>query len=131
MKIVKEVLIRASKTDIWAWLSENKVFKSSSRPDGQSEESGSANRTRIHMRKSEFEPQSKVCWREGDNLSIITTLELHEQGKRTQLVVTISGWERIDSRTAKIEMPKISLAWEKRLGVIKKAIESSVQNPHR
>ncbi len=128
MKIVKEVLIKATKADIWLWLTEDKALRKLLNSGGgskavRSEAAPLAFRTgRIHA-----EPPNKISSCAENMPTIVTTLELLEQGKRTRMKVTISGWETVDAETARIEMPKISLAWEKKLNRLKKAIESETQ----
>jgi hypothetical protein len=128
MKIVKEVLIKATKADIWLWLTEDKAlrklfnFGSGSKVVRLETPLLASKTGRIHT-----EPPNKISSCAGNMPTIVTTLELLEQGKRTRLKVTISGWETVDSETARIEMPKISLAWEKKLNRLKKAIESETQ----
>jgi hypothetical protein len=126
MKIVKEVLVKASKADTWHWLTEGKAMHKLFSPGSGSKAARSTtSNTPSEIEKIHTDPPNKISSFKISAPTIITTMELSEQGRRTRLKVTISGWETVDSETAKIEMPKISLAWEKKLSRLKKAIEST------
>jgi hypothetical protein len=60
-------------------------------------------------------------------LPTTTTVDLITKGRRTSLKVTINGWEKIDSDRARLEMPRVSLEWEKNLNRIKQAIETGLK----
>jgi hypothetical protein len=125
MKIIKEVVIAAAMDNVWSWLNANsKVFNLSSGRDGEPES----------QRVSEAEQNVTLINCISPNRLVISTIEgqavttsvdLIEKGRHVGLKVTISGWENVDPEQARLEMPRVSLDWEKKLGLIKKAIESS------
>jgi hypothetical protein len=126
MKIVKEVIIKATKSDTWFWLAEDKSMQKLLNLNSR----GKAARSKPALLPSkpgrmDIEPPDRISSYWESLPEIITVLELFEQGKRTRIEVTISGWETVDTETAKSEMPRISLAWEKKLSLLKKAIESA------
>ena len=62
---------------------------------------------------------------ESKSVCLTTTYRLTPKGKRTMLKVTISGWEMMDQQQARREVPRVSLEWEKRLGLIKRTLEAA------
>lgn len=53
-----------------------------------------------------------------------TLLRLEAKGKGTFLKVIVSGWEIVDPESVRVEMPQLSLNWERRLWLMKHEIES-------
>ncbi len=128
MRITKEVIIAANKDEIWPWLTEQDklgviigtIIDLKMKKNGQVEFNGGECWKMLNP-----EPPEKLSFRIGImGMHLTTTLELTSKGKRTNLRVNITGWEDIDIEKARIEMPKVSLNWEKRLNRIKKVIES-------
>ena len=122
MKIIKEVIIKATVTDTWTWLTTDDTLK------------GLLNSKSDALRLPPFPGSAKIVADPPRKLSvnggaaspeISTTFELSERGNRTGLKVTICGWEALDLETARLEMPQVSLDWEKKLGLLKKSIESA------
>ena len=129
MRITKEVIIAANKDEIWPWLTEQEklgviigaIVDLKMKKNGQVEFDGGECWKMINS-----EPPEKLSFRTGIlGMHLTTTLELTSRGRRTNLRVNISGWENIAMEKARVEMPKVSLNWEKRLSRIKKVIESS------
>ncbi|HBC47798.1 MAG TPA: hypothetical protein DEO84_12205 [candidate division Zixibacteria bacterium] len=122
MKIVKEVIIKATITDTWALLTSDETLK------------GLMNSKDGALRLPAFPGSAKIVANPPRKLSvnggavspeISTIFELSERGNHTGLKVTICGWESLDLETARLEMPQVSLHWEKKLGLLKKSIESA------
>ncbi len=126
MKIVKDVVINATATDTWRWLTNDGTLPGLLNSAGESEKK----RTENPLWPSSFievipEPARKILLSAGSIPIVKTTLELSEQGKHTALKVTVTGWEGVDPDLARSTMPMVSLAWEKKLGILKKTIEST------
>lgn len=128
MRITKEVIISANKDEIWPWLTEHEklsviigtINDLKLKKNGLVEFDGGECWKVINS-----EPPERLSFRTGiQGMRLTTSLELTSKGKRTNLRVNISGWENIAAEKARIEMPKVSLNWEKRLNRIKKVIES-------
>jgi len=130
MRITKEVTISATVNDTWQRLADafslkldNKAKGSGASRRNQDDDSGPDN-----IRVLAMDPPHKVSFTEsGDENPIITTFELGSRRKGTTLKVTVSGWDKIDSKMARAEMPKVSFTWEKRLSELKKTIEKGVR----
>jgi uncharacterized protein YndB with AHSA1/START domain len=132
MKITKEVTISATKDDIWAWLTDRRNLQGIWGPGIE-----------VDLRKNGFVtvPGVRKSWRvaavkplekltlnaNAPALPTTTTVDLITKGRRTSLKVTINGWEKIDSDRARLEMPRVSLEWEKNLNRIKQAIETGLK----
>jgi hypothetical protein len=126
MKIVKEVIIKAAMNDTWSLLIEDEALLTLQKSKSE------AKKSTIHSPHGSgatviiSDPPRKLSFNGGAiSPKITTTFELAESGNRTGLKVTISGWETVDPETARLEMPRVSLAWEKKLGLLKKAVESA------
>ncbi len=125
MKIVKEVIISASIDEIWPWLSSEAMQKSYWDIKSQTLPAH-------HFTTPKGEPPYRLSVKTSTIApSVTTTLELSERGKRSGLKVTISGWENLDPDKARLQMPQVSLDWERKLSLIKKSIESSLKNRSR
>ncbi len=132
MKIVKDVVINATATDTWLWLTNDGTLPGLLNSAGESEKKRAEN----PLWPSKFievvpEPARKIILSAGSIPLVKTTLELNEQGKRTALKVTVAGWEGVDPDLARTNMPIVSLAWEKKLGILKKTIESASKKRSR
>jgi len=131
MRITKEVTISADVNVTWTWLLNAYSIKS---PGGSRDDKISVrNQPRPRRKKSglklyAFDPPNKLSF-SGDNLnsSIVTTFDLNPRGKGTSLKVTVTGWDKIETEKARLEMPKVSFTLEKKLGEFKKAIEKSIK----
>jgi uncharacterized protein YndB with AHSA1/START domain len=130
MRITKEVTISATVNDTWLRLADAFSFKLDNKARG----SGSSRRNQDDdnglesIRVLAMDPPHKVSFIESaDENPIITTFELGSRKKGTTLKVTVSGWDKVDSRMARVEMPKVSFTWEKRLSELKKTIEKGVK----
>ncbi len=129
MEINKEVAIKASLEDVWAYLTEggksghiwSLEARAGSKKGGLVRFSGSKETLII---KSIKPPRHLSLSGKSRTVSITTSCDLSPRGKRTILKVTISGWEMMDQEEARKEMPRVSLEWEKRLNLIKRTIES-------
>jgi hypothetical protein len=129
MKIVKEVVIRATVFDTWSWLTKDETLKGIMNGASDATLSQKFSHPAVAASKLSAEPPRKLSMGGGMiSPDIITTFELSERGERTGLRLTISGWEDIDPEIARMEMPMLSLAWEKKLGLFKFAIESEAIN---
>jgi hypothetical protein len=129
MKIIKDVVIRATVLDTWSWLTKDETLKGIM--DGAVDATPSCKLSHpvVVASKLSTEPPRKLSMSGGMiSPDIITTFELSKRGERTGLRLTISGWEDIDPEIARMEMPMLSLAWEKKLGLLKFAIESETVN---
>jgi hypothetical protein len=125
MKIIKELIIKANINDTWSWLTSGEAIQEilclGADKKCPSDPTQILNLT--------TDPPSRLSFNGcGLSPSIITTFELSDRGIRTGLKVTISGWETVDPKTARIEMPQVSLDWEKKLNLLKKSIESATAN---
>jgi hypothetical protein len=131
MKIIKEVTIKAALNDTWFWLVENENLRNLRYSEAKSAALGAKSKVGANVPRISIDPPRKLSIRGGAiSPNIITTFDLVEQGDRTGLKVTISGWETIDPEMARLEMPRVSLAWEKKLGFLKKTVES-VSRTHK
>ena len=124
MKIVKDVVINASAADTWSWLTGDGALPALLNSASDSEKKRAEN----PLWPSKFievipEPARTISLASGSIPIVRTILELSEQGKRTGLKVTVSGWDGVDPELARSTLLKVSLAWEKKLGILKKTIE--------
>ena len=79
-------------------------------------------------RVKSYEPHRMMTLLGGTReVPITTTCEILPRGKRTLLKVTISGWENMDLDESKKIVPRISLEWERRLGLLKRSVEKECQ----
>lgn len=129
MKITKEVTISAAQNEIWAWITDETKLqhiwgagtKADIRKNGRIVIPRSGQKWKVLAVK----PPCRLSVNTGAPAKpIITAIELLAKGHRTSLKVTLSGWETIDPERARVEMPLVSLDWEKTLNLIKKAIET-------
>jgi hypothetical protein len=122
MKIIKEVIIKATVADTWTWLTTDETLKDLL----NSKNNALCLPIFPGSVKIVADPPRKLSVNGGAvSPEISTTFELSERGNRTGLKVTICGWEALDLETARLEMPQVSLDWEKKLGLLKKSIESA------
>jgi hypothetical protein len=126
MKIIKEVIIAASIDDIWSWLNDNIMIIGNPGHDMGEIKSSSilTGEKNSHLKIIVSNPPKKLVISSDKSSTLMTSFDLLEKGKRIGLKVTISGWEGADSDRVRHEMPQVSLDWEKKLGLVKKAIES-------
>jgi hypothetical protein len=129
MKIIKEVVIRSSISNTWSWLTKEEILKGLMNGVSDAPQSTKCSLSKVATSKISTEPPRKLSLGGGMiSPDIITTFELSDRGERTGLRLTISGWETVDPEIARTEMPMLSLAWEKKLGLLKHTIESTDNN---
>jgi uncharacterized protein YndB with AHSA1/START domain len=130
MKIDKEVAITASTADVWSFLTNEETLTSvwgekvvaDFRKNGIIRFPGRKIQQKVKIIRPK--EQLSLCM-ENESVCLTTTYRLVPRGKRTMLKVTISGWEMMDQQQARREVPRVSLEWEKRLGVIKRTLEAA------
>lgn len=127
MKIEKEVLLPASVEEVWPWLVN--VNRLQSIWSDKTESDSPLGNTKLSPDHKESwkvissKLQEKISFTVGHLApTIITSFEITTRGKRTSLKVVISGWEGVDPDKARLELPLLSLEWEKRLNLLKEAI---------
>ncbi len=128
MEINKEVAIKASLEDVWSYLTDveksryiwSLELKAGLKIGSLVKFSGSKETLVV---KSIKPPGHLSLSGKSKTISITTNCDLLPRGKRTILRITISGWEMMDPEEAQIEVPRVSLEWEKRLNLIKRTIE--------
>jgi hypothetical protein len=117
MRIIKDVTILGTIEPIWDLIVSGEKLKIETPNNGHDSDHA--------YEVFEISPPTKVSYKSmTSGLSVITTLELAQKGKRTNLRVTVTGWEKASPEQAKTELPRISLGWERALGQIKRDIES-------
>ena len=127
MKISKKVIIRRDPEKVWNCLTNSKKSSkrnktslrknSSLKIEGQGDQwliTSTVGQHKLKLRRRSNSP----------NVNIDIDIELTPVKTRTELKLTLSGWENSDSATKKIEIPKMSLSWEKTLGKLKKKAEA-------
>jgi hypothetical protein len=133
MKIEKEVMLPASVEEVWPWLVN--VNKLQSIWSNGAESPALNGKTKLSLGRREnwkvlsSKLQEKISFTIGHLApTVITSFEIATRGKRTSLKVVISGWEGVDPDRARLELPLLSLEWEKRLNLIKQAICIDTKN---
>ena len=130
MKIDKEVAITASTADVWSFLTNEETLTSvwgekvvaDFRKNGTIKFPG----RKVQQKVKIMRPGEQLSlYMESKSVCLTTTYRLTPKGKRTMLKVTISGWEMMDQQQARREVPRVSLEWEKRLGLIKRTLEAA------
>ncbi len=117
MRIIKDVIIAEAIEPVWAQVVAGgwPIMATAGRS-----EKGPA-----PVEMFEMNPPTRLSYRSVVAGSpVVTTIDLSRKGKRTSLRVTVTGWEEVGPERAKIEMPKISLGWERVLAALKESIES-------
>ncbi len=128
MEINKEVAIKASLEDVWSYLTDveksryilSLKVKGDLKIGSLVKFSGSEETLVVISIKP---PEHLSLSGKSKTVSITTNCDLLRRGKRTVLKITVSGWEMMDPEEAQIEVPRVSLEWEKRLKLIKRTIE--------
>lgn len=133
MKIEKEVLLPASVEEVWPWLANVNRLQSIWSDETESDSLyGKAELSKDHKESWKVlssKLQEKISFTVGHlDPTIITSFEIATRGKRTSLKVVISGWEGVDPDRARLELPLLSLEWEKRLNLLKEAIYVDKKN---
>lgn len=129
MKIDKEVMITASLDEVWSFLTNERTLASvwgqqvsaDFRPNGVVR----FPQQQIEQKIKCFRPpkQLSLCL-QNESVCLTTTYCLTTRGRRTMLTVTVSGWDMMEQERARQELPRVSLEWEKRLGLIKRSVEA-------
>jgi hypothetical protein len=115
MRIIKDVIISSSIEPVWTHVV-GKCGPNSRGMDGENPQA---------IEDFEICPPTKLSYRSVvSGHPIITTLELSQRGKRTGLRVTVTGWEKAGPERARMEMPRLSLEWERALALIKRKFEA-------
>jgi len=125
MKISKKVIIRRDPEKVWNCLTNSKKSskrnKTSLRKNSSIKIEGQGDQWLITGTDGQ---QKLKLHRRSKSPNINIDIELTPIKTRTELKLTLTGWENSDSATKKIEIPKMSLSWEKTLGKLKKKAEA-------
>jgi uncharacterized protein YndB with AHSA1/START domain len=129
MKIDKEVAITASAADVWSFLTDEKalsaVWGEKVLADFRKNGIIRFSKRKIQQKVRTIRPREQLSLRlENETVCLTTTYNLSPKGRRTMLKVTITGWDLMEQEKARLEVPRVSLEWEKRLGRIKRTLEA-------
>jgi hypothetical protein len=129
MKISKKVVIRRNPEQVWSCLTNIKnIDKKSAKNQKSTLRKNSVIKIKGHKDQwlvtNTIKTRKLKLHRRTKNTNVDIDIELIPMKTRTELKLTLSGWENADPETIKLDIPQTSLNWEKTLSRLKKSAEA-------